>query len=470
MRRCFSFPLSFPALVPILVVSGWLAPRPEGLCAAPADALAEYVQHADDSFTWKLTEQRQVQGVTAIRLECTSQTWRGQAWQHQLLIVRPPEIRNPDIACFEIGGDGEVDRAFNSLRTIATRAGAVAASINRVPNQPLYGGRREDALIAYTFDQYLKTGDTTWPLLFPMVKSAVRGMDAVQALGRKEFNQNIERFVVSGASKRGWTAWLSAAVDPRVQGIAPRVIDMLNLKAQTQWAQKIYGAQSDRIRVYTELHLVERMDDPRMVELRSWVDPYSYRARYKMPKLLLLGTNDPFWVVDSLRHYWDDLPEPKLLFQTPNAGHDLAGGREATPVLAAFVQMVADRQALPRMTWEFKQAGSNAVALAVTLSQPAKVFRLWTATSPVRDFRKAQWFSAKLPANSPTNVVGRIETPETGFRAYLIEAELTSPTGPAYKLSTEARVTPDGPPGERTAWEGERPGRASVPASPEFSQ
>lgn len=35
------------------------------------------------------------------------------------------------------------------------------------------------------------------------------------------------------------------------------------------------------------------MDDPRMVELRQWVDPYSYRARYTMPKLLLLGTDDP---------------------------------------------------------------------------------------------------------------------------------------------------------------------------------
>ena len=58
-------------------------------------------------------------------------------WQHQLLIVRPPDLRNPDIAYFEIGGDGEVDRTFNSLRTIATRAGAVAASINKVPNQPL---------------------------------------------------------------------------------------------------------------------------------------------------------------------------------------------------------------------------------------------------------------------------------------------------------------------------------------------
>ena len=92
---------------------------------------------------------------------------------------------------------------------------------------------------------------------------------------------------------------------------------MLNMKAQTQWAQQMYGGQSDRIRAYTELHLVERMDDPRMVELRRWVDPYSYRARYKLPKLLLLGTNDPYWVVDSLRQYWDELPEPKLVFQTP---------------------------------------------------------------------------------------------------------------------------------------------------------
>jgi PhoPQ-activated pathogenicity-related protein len=449
MRRFFSLPLGWRTLVLTPLVFGWLANRSQGLSAAPADALAEYVQRADDSFAWKQLEQRQVQGVTAIRLECASQTWRGHLWQHQLLIVRPPDLRNPDLAFLEIGGDGDVDRSLRVLRTIATRSGAIAASINRVPNQPFYEGRREDVLIAYTFDQYLKTGDTTWPLLFPMVKSAVRGMDAVQALARKEFKQKIERFVVSGASKRGWTAWLSAAVDPRVQAIAPQVIDMLNMKAQTQWARKMYGTQSDRIRAYTELHLTERMDDPRMVELRSWVDPYSYRVRYKMPKLLLLGTNDPFWVVDSLRHYWDDLPEPKLVFQTPNAGHDLAGGREATPVLAAFVQMVADRQPLPRMTWEFKPGGSNSVVLAVALSQPAKAFRLWTAASPVRDFRKAQWFSAKLAATSPTNVVGRIETPETGFRAYLIEAELTSPTGQAYKLSTEARVTPDGPPAEK---------------------
>ncbi|MGH8657917.1 MAG: hypothetical protein ACREV4_05415 [Gammaproteobacteria bacterium] len=33
--------------------------------------------------------------------------------------------------------------------------------------------------------------------------------------------------------------------------------------------------------------------------------------------------------------------------------------------------------------------------------------------------------------------------PQNGYRAYLIEVELTSPTGDVYELSTEARVTPD---------------------------
>jgi PhoPQ-activated pathogenicity-related protein len=187
-----------------------------------------------------------------------------------------------------------------------------------------------------------------------MTKSAVRGMDAVAAFAKKEFGQKIRKFVITGASKRGWTTWLTAAVDGRVKAIAPMVIDMLNMKAQTDWAQAVYGQQSEQIHDYTALDLTDRKDDERMVALRSWVDPYSHRALYKLPKLLLLGTNDPYWVVDSLRHYWSALPSPKLLFQTPNAGHDLAGGKQATESLAAFYEMVADGKPLPRMTWEFR--------------------------------------------------------------------------------------------------------------------
>jgi PhoPQ-activated pathogenicity-related protein len=416
------------------------------LRAAPADALADYVNRTDDSFDWKQAEQRTVEGVNAIRLDLTSQTWRTNVWHHQVLLVRPAEVRHPDIALLFVTGDGPVEKQFEFLRMLAERAGAVAAALNHVPNQPLYDGRKEDALIAYTFQQYLETGDATWPLLFPMAKSAVRAMDAVQACAQKEFGQKIERFVVSGASKRGWTTWLSAAVDPRVKAIAPMVIDMLNMKAQTQWAERMYGRQSEQVHDYTDYGFLGKMDDPRMVELRGWVDPYSYRNRFKMPKLLLLGTNDPYWVVDSLRHYWDDLPEPKLVFQTPNAGHDLGGGAEAKRTLAAFFEMVADNRPLPRLTWEFKRDGTNSVTLEVSSSQPARTFRLWTANSEDRDFRDDNWSSVEVPSNPGTHAAAKVETPANGFRAYMVEAEMKTSDGQTYNLSTEARVTPDGAP------------------------
>jgi PhoPQ-activated pathogenicity-related protein len=406
-----------------------------------ADALLDYVRKPDGSFAWKQAEQRDVDGFIATRLDLTSQTWRGHVWQHQVLVVRPPQVRNPDAAFLFITGDGDVSKLFNLMKTLAERAGAVAAAVNKVPNQPLYDGRKEDALIAYTFSEYLKTGDREWPLLFPMTKSAVRAMDAVQAFVAGSGGAKPARFVVSGASKRGWTTWLTAAADPRVAGIAPMVIDMLNMKAQTQWAQQVYGKQSEKIGDYTELNLVERMDDPRMVELRGWVDPFSYRRSYTLPKLLLLGTNDPYWTVDALRHYFHELPDPKLVFQTPNAGHDLAGGKEATQTLAAFFQMIADRENLPTVKWT--RAESSASRLEMTVTPAAKSFRLWTADSPDRDLRNDRWSSVEVPSNPGSKAAAEIARPATGFRAYLMEAEFTTKSGHAYKLSTEARVVPD---------------------------
>ncbi len=411
------------------------------LSSRAADALGDYVGKPDSTYAWKQTEQREVSGFSTTRLELTSQTWRGLAWRHQMLVVRPPQLRNPDIAFLFVTGDSDVSRQFNFLRTMAERGGAIAAIVNKIPNQPLYDGRKEDALIAYTFNEYLKTGDREWPLLFPMVKSAVRAMDAVQAFASEGSGAKPVRFVVSGASKRGWTTWLTAAADARVAGIAPMVIDMLNMKAQTQWAEQVYGRQSEKIHDYTELNLTKKMDDPRMTELRGWVDPYSYRARYTIPKLLLLGTNDPYWTVDSLRHYWSDLPEPKLIFQTPNAGHDLAGGKEATQTLAAFFQMIADHEELPKVTWTRQETDSPTLAVSVTPA--AKTFRLWTATSSDRDLRNDHWFSVEVPSNPGREATAKIARPAEGYRAYLMEAEFVAKTGHTYKLSTEARVTPD---------------------------
>ena len=419
--------------LPILILTALLA---------RGGALENYVKQKDDAFAWKQVDQIKTNGFTVAHLELTSQKWRESVWTHNLRIVRPDKVRNPDIAFVFITGDGSGTRYLSLLQTVAERGGAIAAVVTRVPNQPLYNGKKEDALIAYTFDQYLKTGDETWPLLFPMAKSAVKAMDAVQEYASKEHSQKVERFVTSGASKRGWTTWLSAAVDQRVKGIAPMVIDMLNMRAQVNWADKVYGKQSEQISDYTDLGLIARIDEPKMVRLRDWVDPYAYRNRYEMPKLLLLGTNDRYWTVDSLRHYFDDLPGPKLIFQTPNAGHDLAGGKEATQTLAAFFQMIADKEALPKVEWEIKDG--DPAKLSVKVNRDAKSIKLWTADSSDRDFRDDKWASRDLPIKSGSSrAEAEINSPDQGYRAFLGEVILTSPTGHSYKLSTEARVTPD---------------------------
>jgi PhoPQ-activated pathogenicity-related protein len=411
------------------------------------NALKDYVFRPDPSYNWKKADTSNTDGFTATRLELVSQDWRGNPWTHQLLVVRPPEVRNKDVALLFITGDGDVKQEFDMLRTLAAPAGAIAAIVNRIPNQPLYDGREEDALIAYTFDQFLKTGDKTWPALFPMVKSAVRAMDTVQTFARQEHGQEIQRFLVAGISKRGWTTWLTGAVDPRVKAVAPMVIDMLNMKAQMDWAKKMYGKQSEEIQDYSDHDLVARMDDPRMVELRSWVDPYSYRSDYTLSKLILLGTNDPYWVVDSLRHYWNDLPGPKYVFQTPNAGHDIIEGHQAIPVLASFYQMIADRQSWPTLTWKFSSPSPNTATVDLHATQVPKSVRLWTANSKDRDFRDETWSVVALP-RAAKHTTANVENPKEGFRAYMLEAEFIGADGKAFKLSTEARVTPDGPPGK----------------------
>src|SRR5205807_179172 len=120
---------------------------------------------------------------------------------------------------------------------LATSTNSVVAELGMGPNQPLtLNGdgtpRSEDDLIAYCQIKAMDTGDPTWLPRLAMVKSAVRALDAMTEVlaGEQGGKVPLKKFVVSGGSKRGWTTWLTAAVDRRVVAIIPAVIDVLNVR------------------------------------------------------------------------------------------------------------------------------------------------------------------------------------------------------------------------------------------------
>ena len=372
--------------------------------ADPEGALARYVARPEPAYGWTLVETGEAGGMTVHRLELTSQTWQGVVWKHVLHVYEPRDLKFPrHVTLFVSGGSGlrppGIDEQLVAVG-LANLSGGRVALLKHVPNQPLLGGRREDDLITETWLQYLKTGDETWPLLFPMVKSAVKAMDAVQELGvKRAWKEPVERFVVTGASKRGWTSWLTAAADPRVAATAPVVIDTLNFRAQMKYQLESWGRYSEQIDDYTSKGLVRTTGEetPREAALRTMMDPYGYRAQLAVPKLVINGTNDRYWVVDAARNYWDDLEGPKNVLELPNAGHGLdAQLPQATAAVAALFRRVASGGTLPEVTWEFGEEEGDR-RLAVSSDPPAKSARLWTSTSATNDFRESEWTDAAMP-------------------------------------------------------------------------
>jgi len=199
--------------------------------AVQQTALDTYVAAPDPSYHYSLNSTLTGAGYTDYVIDMTSQTWRSPsevdrtAWQHWLQIIVPSAVRS-STAVLQIGGGSNSSTPPTAADGIgaltATTLGAITVVLPTVPNEPLTfasetSPRTEDQIVAYTFNQYLNGGDSNWPLLLPMVKSAVRAMDTTQSFitSQSSGSLHVDNFIVTGASKRGWTTWLTPAVDSR---------------------------------------------------------------------------------------------------------------------------------------------------------------------------------------------------------------------------------------------------------------
>lgn len=433
------------------------------LCvSAPAQhptALDTYVHTPDPHYHYTLVEKKHVNGVHDYLIRMTSQQWLTPAqvnhsvWEHWVRIYIPDKVTSTTGLLYILGGsiDDPQPKSDHDLETAATLTHTVTSEIFDIPNEPLtftnepYNPRNEDEIIAYTWRKFIETGDAAWPLRLPMTKAAVRAMDTVTSFaGSKQGGKHrVDHFVVTGASKRGWTTWTTAAVDSRVVAIAPMVIDVLHVIPSFEHHYRVYGFWAPAVKSYYDEGLMDQLDNKRFQQLMDIEDPYSYRDRYTMPKLIINASGDQFFLPDSSRFYFDDLPGEKHLLYEADTDHSLKGS-EVNQSIEAFYQSVVEGTKRPSLNWTFEPDGS---IRATTDAKPLTV-TLWQATNPNhRDFRVEAIGKAYQPTPlSPESegvYVARVPKPEKGWTAFFIEFTFAGPGKYPFKFTTAVRILPD---------------------------
>ncbi|MFO7882905.1 MAG: PhoPQ-activated protein PqaA family protein [Kosmotogaceae bacterium] len=358
--------------------------------------------------------------------------WKNIQWENHLLIILPEEVESKTALVF-ITGDYTFDRDFLSIfNSIAVKNKACVAVLFDIPNQPLFGNLKEDWLIAYTFDKFLETRDFTWPMLLPMVRATIASMNMVQSYV-SNIKHDVEYFILSGASKRGWTTWLTSAFDNRVKAIAPIAYDNLNIKDQMNHQLEFWGSYSKSIDEYVSSGILSDLEDKDRIDLLEFVDPFSYIDRIDIPKLIIVGTNDPYWPVDAVKLYYDKLKGTKGIVYAPNKGHGAETHRIVNAINALFIT-VEENKSLPlaKATYEITDNSLVIKTEIIENSWELKEKRVFHAYSNIQDFRNAFFHSKAFESDE-------IKLEINNYTAFYVECEF-SYNGTSFTICTPVDI------------------------------
>ena len=437
--------------------------------------LQEFLARLENVYQWQCLGRRELEntGIEEIQLQLTSQTWReGKAenvdhsvWKHRLTLYLPASRSTSPCLLMINGGychdpsmeatpGSQIDSAY-----LCQLTGAPVATLKDVPNQPLCFADgepgNEDDLVAWSWQKFLDDPQAHrfYPLQWPMVKSTIKAMDAIT-----EFTAShhcpVEEFILSGASKRGWVSWLTAATDFRVAAVIPIVIDVLNVRANIHHHHNVYNGWASAIRAYSDPdhNVLESLDTEAMQDLLQQIDPLNYTDQLQLPKYIINASADEFFPPDSARFYYQQLPSPKWLRYLPNSSHYI--GRDVnvntTELMASAFGALSSRQGfMPDMAWQILDRGG----LELRVNQKPCLALVWICHNPEqRDFRKETLQASNIYYKShplqPDNQSPWIYrfTPEVspqGWTAFFIEVSFNNAPYPDLKLTTGIQVLPD---------------------------
>lgn len=459
--------------------------------AGDISILRDFVNRPDPFYGYNYVASYDKIGAMIHVFKMTSQSWRspgevakGRIWNHYITLIEPDVMPYHTALLFIDGGSSNspVPNEENTdefLVQFAMAAGTPVVRIQNVPAQPITftdevgirENRTEDDIIAYSYDRYMAsfsagTPDNDWPLLFPMTKAAVRAMDLAQEAfplvsGKAPEDAQIEDFVVAGGSKRGWTTWLTGAVDSRVRAIIPLVIDVLNMDEQMQHHFRSYGYWAPAIYPYAQEQVFDRFGTPGGEALLKLVDPFEYRSELQMPKLILNSTGDQFFLPDSSQFYLDSMLGESHVIYVANTEHSLDNAinvlddTSALSSVLAFYMAVVQEVPRPEISWTFEDDGT----IRVKCSERPELAVMWQAfNEDSRDFRRdtigESWIPTVLSSGTDGTVAGKpFEVPGAWNAAYIQvafanDAKIVIPPEgfaqtPQFVFSTPVRVRPD---------------------------
>jgi PhoPQ-activated pathogenicity-related protein len=479
--------------------------------AACASPYWDYVHTDDGAFAWRDTGKvlhsdsvLAENAWTGYLLNVTSQKWLtpadfvgsiGHIWTHSVLVVVPNRTKYADAAAMWITGNGNdgapdqlpsnTDEDVLVCAALAVTTGTVCTVLYQIPNapvvfaaDPLKKSRSEDALVAFTWAQYMlhDRARPEWISYFPMGKAAIKTMDATTEFVAQKFGRTLKRWVTAGASKRGATTWFTgAAADPRIIGIIPVVFDVLSFRAGVQHMWQTLGNWTFAFTDYRDMNVTLYLNDgsDNLDVLAAQMDPLAYKENLTMAKIIVDATGDEFFQPQDDDFWWGQLPGETLRIMADNAEHSFATGALYLVTAAeAWFKMLLDGTPRPTFSWTIAN-DTGAITVTTTGEQPVAVVNRMTTTLDGyrRDFRLV---AGNTPANpctvgipvpvfgsaclkpilwigntiGPASTVGDVQTwvatqdpPLVGWRAWLVELYYNSTTpGLLQQYTTQVAV------------------------------
>ncbi|XP_059147478.1 autocrine proliferation repressor protein A-like [Physella acuta] len=443
--------------------------------------LDDYVNKFDPHYSYTLISKTEGPDFSLHVLNMTSQKWLDETvtkkpiWWHYLSVIIPKNLDYTDTGFLWIDQGHNTDKPptiaddfVAGITILAVNIRAVCATIKQIPNQPTVFwadptlmNRTEDAVIAWTWREFLSNGSNPEILLrLPMTKAVVRGFDTVSAYMKIIAGIDIQKFVVAGASKRGWTTWTTAAVDKRVIGMVPCVMDLLNFQKNLHHHYRSLGGWTFAFDSYYSLNITKDLDSPNIPKMQAVIDPISYNERYTMPKMVVTTGGDEFFIPDDSHYYWDQLQGPKFLRITPNAEHSIVGHLMSTILaIQGFFFHVVEKATFPTLTWTRSQNNTSGTIVVTTSVPPREVtvyyaqtldnkrrdFRLFTADPQTGKalFHPVIWFSKQATRLSLNQYQATVERPSYGWAAFFIQLKFDGLKGSTLEFTTEANIVPD---------------------------